>query len=169
MGQLIDDLLDFSRLGKKELVKRSLPMKNLVQNIWAEFQKHESDRKIDFRVDEIPEALADDVTMKQVWANLVSNALKYTKHREKTVIEVGCEGTGHRATYFIRDNGIGFDMRYYDKLFGVFQRLHSPEQFEGTGVGLAIVQRIIARHGGKVWANSKLNEGATFYFNLAEQ
>jgi PAS domain S-box-containing protein len=168
MGQLIDDLLDFSRLGRKELVKRNVPMKPLVQNIWSEFQKYETDRKIDFRVDEIPEAMADDVTIRQVWANLVSNALKYTKHQEKTVIEVGCEGNGNRTTYYIRDNGIGFDMRYYDKLFGVFQRLHSPEEFEGTGVGLAIVQRIIARHGGKVWAKAKPNEGATFYFSLSE-
>jgi PAS domain S-box-containing protein len=166
MGQLIDDLLDFSRLGRKDLVKRNVPMKNVVQGVWAEFQRHEADRTIDFQVDEIPEALADDVTIKQVWANLLSNALKYTRHKDKTIIQVGSEGKGSHVTYFIRDNGVGFDMRYYDKLFGVFQRLHSPDEFEGTGVGLAIVQRIIARHGGKVWAHAKPNEGATFYFNL---
>jgi light-regulated signal transduction histidine kinase (bacteriophytochrome) len=168
MGDLIDDLLDFSRLGRKELVKRSVPMGTMVQNIWNEFQRHEQQqhRAIDFRLNEIPEAMADDSTIKQVWANLVSNALKYTKHKEKTIIEVGCEGSGPGVTYYIRDNGIGFDMRYYHKLFGVFQRLHAPEEFEGTGVGLAIVQRIIAKHGGKIWAKAQPNEGATFYFSL---
>lgn len=166
MGELIDDLLDFSRLGRKELAKRNVVMKDMVENIWQEFSRYEANRVIEFKVRELPAALADDTTIRQVWTNLVSNALKYTKHREKTVIEVGSEENADRITYYISDNGIGFDMRYYHKLFGVFQRLHAPEEFEGTGVGLAIVQRIINKHGGKIWADAKPNEGATFYFSL---
>src|SRR5213082_1737154 len=120
------------------------------------------------RIADLPPCLADAALLKQVWLNLLSNALKYTRQRESAVIEVGCmRENGHAENiYFIRDNGTGFDMRYADKLFGVFQRLHRTDEFEGTGVGLAIVQRVIHRHGGRVWAEAAEDKGATFYFTL---
>jgi light-regulated signal transduction histidine kinase (bacteriophytochrome) len=128
-------------------------------------------RKIELRIADLPQCLADAALLKQVWLNLLSNALKYTRQRESAVIEVGCmrENGNAENIYFIRDNGTGFDMRYADKLFGVFQRLHRADEFEGTGVGLAIVQRIVSRHGGRVWADAALDRGATFYFTLEEE
>jgi light-regulated signal transduction histidine kinase (bacteriophytochrome) len=118
---------------------------------------------IDIRIDDLPKCEADPALLKQVWVNLLANAIKYTGRREAPVIEVGCRADG---VYFVKDNGVGFDMRYAHKLFGVFQRLHRAEDYEGTGVGLAIVQRVIHRHGGRVWADAKINEGATFFFTL---
>ena len=114
----------------------------------------------------MPLSFADSTTIKQVWINLISNSIKYSKRKEKIIIEIGSEIKGDEIIYYIKDNGAGFDMRYANKLFGVFQRLHSEEEFEGTGVGLAIVQRIISKHGGRIWAEGKENEGATFYFTL---
>ena len=111
-------------------------------------------------------AYADNITIKQVWMNLISNAIKYTRHKEKAIIEIGFEEKGNEIIYYVKDNGAGFDMSYADKLFGVFQRLHSDEEFEGTGVGLAIVHRIIVKHGGRIWAEGKVNEGAVFSFSL---
>jgi len=166
MGQLIDDLLAFSRLGRKELMKMNLSMNEIVSGIYEELKKNEDHRDITFNINNLPLSFADNITMKQVWINLLSNALKYSKRKEKTIIEIGSQIKGDEIIYYIKDNGAGFDMRYADKLFGVFQRLHSDEEFEGTGVGLAIVQRIISKHGGRIWAEGKVNEGATFYFSL---
>jgi signal transduction histidine kinase len=166
MGQLIDDLLEFSRLGRKELIKNNVSMKAIVSSVWEELRKMEGNRNIEFILKELPEAKADNATIRHVWSNLISNALKYSGNKEKVIIEIGFEENEDVIIYYIKDNGVGFDMNYYNKLFGVFQRLHSQEEFEGTGVGLAIVQRIILKHGGLIWAESKLNEGATFYFSL---
>jgi PAS domain S-box-containing protein len=169
MGQLIDDLLAFSRLGRKELVKTDISMTDLVHGVWEEQKRGEDHRVIDFSLGPLPRAFADSVTMRHVWSNLISNALKYTRNRQDTAIEIGCVQKDGRNVYHIKDNGSGFDMRYYNKLFGVFQRLHSQEEFEGTGVGLAIVQRVIYRHGGEIWAEAKADKGATFFFTLPER
>jgi PAS domain S-box-containing protein len=166
MGQLIDDLLAFSRLGRKELVTKTVDMNQMVGVVQKELTFEENEREIQFNVGKLASVPADAVIIKQVWINLISNALKYSRLKEKTMIEIGSRQNGKEVIYHIKDNGAGFDMRYADKLFGVFQRLHSEAEFEGTGVGLAIVHRIITRHGGKVWAESTLNEGATFYFSL---
>jgi len=124
------------------------------------------DRKIEVRVGPLPESFGDPALLKQVWLNLLSNALKYTRKREAATVEIGCAQIDGAETFFVRDNGTGFDMRYADKLFGVFQRFHRVEDYEGTGVGLAIVQRIVHRHGGRVWADSAVDRGSTFYFTL---
>lgn len=166
MGRLIDDLLSFSQLGRKELIRTQTSMTQMVHSICEEQKRLEDGRKIEFIIHELPFALVDTVTIRQVWINLISNAVKYTRHKEMTKIEIGFDEGNDQQIYYVKDNGAGFDMLYYDKLFGVFQRLHSQKEFEGTGVGLAIVQRIIVRHGGKVWAEAKPNEGATFYFSL---
>jgi len=166
MGQLIDDLLAFSRLGRKELMRFEVSVQDIVHTIVEEQKSIEGDRLIEVKIDNLPNAFADLTTLRQVWINLVSNALKYSRDRERSVVEIGSFEKDQALIYYIKDNGAGFDMKYYDKLFGVFQRLHSQKEFEGTGVGLAIVQRIIAKHGGRIWAEAKLNEGATFYFTL---
>lgn len=166
MGQLIDDLLTFSRLGRKELLKRNIPMQDMVTEICREMKMEHSDRNIQFKVNTLEPVLGDSAALNQVWTNLISNAVKYSKLNEVTIIEIGSEVRGDEIIYSIKDNGAGFDMRYASKLFGVFQRLHSDEKFEGTGVGLAIVHRIISKHKGRVWAEGKVNEGATFNFSL---
>jgi PAS domain S-box-containing protein len=169
MGKLIDDLLSFSRLGRLELNMSKLDMESLVNDIWMELQIINPDRRIDFKIKNIPPVRGDRTLIKQVYSNLLSNAVKYTKFKDKAYIETGGYLEGNKNIYYIKDNGIGFDMKYYDKLFGVFQRLHSTDDYEGTGVGLAIVQRIIHRHGGRVWAKGKVEEGATFYFTLLQK
>ena len=166
MGMLIDDLLSFSRTGRKELVKMNINMQYLVTNICTELKKEQDDRNIEFNIGPLLAADADNIAIKQVWLNLVSNAIKYSKHKETAIIEIGSEMKAGEIIYHIKDNGAGFDMRYADKLFGVFQRLHSDEEFEGTGVGLALVQRIVLKHGGRIWGEGKVNHGATFYFTL---
>lgn len=166
MGQLIDDLLTFSRIGRKEIVMTTISMYEMVTSLCAELKKEQDDRKIEFKVKQLSFAQADNVAIRQVWLNLISNALKYSNQREKTIIEINSEIKEDEIIYSIKDNGAGFDMRYANKLFGVFQRLHSDDEFEGTGVGLAIVKRIIAKHGGRVWAEGKVNEGATFFFTI---
>jgi light-regulated signal transduction histidine kinase (bacteriophytochrome) len=168
MGHLIDDLLAFSRLGRKDLSKVLISMNDIVAGTWEELYRMEKDRVIEFTLNHLPEIYAEKAMIKQVWVNLISNALKYSRIKEKAAIKVYCEEKDEMLIYCIKDNGTGFDMQYYDKLFGVFQRLHTQEEFEGTGVGLAIVQRIIEKHGGKIWADAKLNEGATFCFTLAK-
>jgi light-regulated signal transduction histidine kinase (bacteriophytochrome) len=167
MGQLIDGLLAFSQLGRKELEKSRISMQDMAESAWEELKKIEPDRQLECHIHDLPDALGDRVTLHQVWANLISNAIKYTRSRAKAVIEIGSFKEKGRTVYYVKDNGAGFNMDYYDKLFGVFQRLHAHHEFEGTGVGLAIVQRVIAKHGGRIWADAKPNEGATFFFSLA--
>jgi PAS domain S-box-containing protein len=165
MGQLIDDLLTFARLGRHPLDKQTVDMRELVLRTWNELIQSQSERKIEFGVGQLPSCDGDSSLLHQVWVNLLSNSIKFTRKTEKAKIEIGFTN-GREIIYFIKDNGTGFDMRYADKLFGVFQRLHRPEEFEGTGVGLAIVERIIRRHGGRIWAESTLGEGATFFFTV---
>ncbi len=166
MTTLLDGLLTFFKMGQKEMVKTKLPMKLIVNEICDELREAEKRRYISINVKDLPEVEGDNVLMKQVWLNLISNAIKYSGKNLKTFIEVGFENKENEIIYYVKDNGVGFDMNYYPKLFGVFQRLHSQREFEGTGIGLAIVDRIIARHGGKVWAEGKVDEGAAFYFSL---
>jgi PAS domain S-box-containing protein len=165
MGRLIDDLLTFSRMGKKEIQKTQVNMSEMVKGILAEISRSK-EHKAAVLIHELPEAMGDQALLTQVWINLLSNAIKYSANREKPCVEIGSEISNQHITYFVKDNGAGFNMKYADKLFGVFQRLHSDKEFEGTGVGLAIVQRIIARHGGRVWAQAEEGAGATFYFTL---
>lgn len=166
MGRLIDDLLTFSRLGRKDMVRSRLDMEALVQSAWAELAVINAERRINLIIKRLPEGFGDPTLIKQVILNLLSNAIKFTKSRDRAAVEAGTLSQGGEDVYYIKDNGAGFDMAYYDKLFGVFQRLHGSEEFEGNGVGLAIVERIILRHGGKIWAEGKVDKGATFYFTI---
>jgi PAS domain S-box-containing protein len=166
LGRLIDDLLAFSRLSRSEVFHTVVDMEKLAKSVFEELVKPEDRARIEFSVSDLGEAPADNTMIKQVWVNLISNAIKYSSQKEKAYIHVSGSRDQTEASYTITDNGIGFDMRYADKLFGVFQRLHSGHEFEGTGVGLAIVQRIIVKHRGRVWANGKPGEGAMFAFSL---
>jgi light-regulated signal transduction histidine kinase (bacteriophytochrome) len=166
MGQLINDLLAFFRLGRKELEKTNLSVKEIVNTIVEEMTDQTTGRVIEFSIAELPEINGDPVLLKQVWINLISNAIKYTRNKSKANITIGAVDQEDHIIYHILDNGVGFDMKYYDKLFGVLHRLHAQSDFEGTGIGLAIVERIVTRHGGKVWAEAKPGEGASFYFSL---
>lgn len=166
MGQLIDDLLSFSRFSRKEIQTTKVDMKALAYSVYGELTTESQRGQIDFSVGKLPPAIADPALLHQVWINLISNAIKFTSKKERAVIEVGTKRSDGELIYCIRDNGAGFDIQYVDKLFGVFQRLHSDDEFEGTGVGLAIVQRIVQRHGGRVWAEGEPDKGATFYFSL---
>jgi signal transduction histidine kinase len=168
MGQLIEDLLAFSRLGQQGIDQKRLEPGKVVQQVLDELHEMQKDRQVEVVIGDLPPCHADPALLKQVYANLLSNALKFTREREAARIEVGCEQQEGEAVYYVRDNGVGFDMRYADKLFGVFQRLHSEQDYEGTGVGLAIVQRIVRRHGGHVWAEAAVDRGATFYFTIQE-
>ena len=173
MGHLIDGLLKFSRLGRSSLQKQSVAPAEIVRQALEDLRGDSEGRRLELTVGELPVCEADPLLLKQVFVNLLSNALKYTRTREIARIEVGASTPGEWQAgegvpvYFVRDNGVGFDMRYVDKLFGVFQRLHRAQEYPGTGVGLATVQRIVHRHGGKVWAEAAVDEGATFYFILA--
>jgi len=169
MGHLIDDLLDFSRMGRKELDRTIVDMNALVGHVRQELVSQEVNRKIEFTIKPLKEVQGDLSMMRQVWINLISNALKYSRKQQVSRIEIGCKNEDHHIVYYIQDNGVGFDMKYSDKLFGVFQRLHKIEEFDGTGVGLALVHRIVSRHGGKIWAEAHLNEGATFFFFIPSQ
>jgi PAS domain S-box-containing protein len=166
MGQLIDDLLAFSKLGRKEVTVSQINMDDLVKLVREELLVEEGENIPEFNIKELPPAKGDQSLIKQVWINLISNAIKYSKYKIKTNIEIGAYEKDNFVVYNVKDYGAGFDMQYYDKLFGVFQRLHSQEEFEGTGIGLAIVQKIVHRHNGTVWAESILNEGTCFYFSL---
>jgi len=168
MGILIDDLLTFSRLGRTPLKKQAVDITYLVGHVLEELNYQREGREVEIRIGDLPRSPGDPALLNQVWVNLISNALKYTRRRETAVIEIGCKLEHDEQVYFVRDNGAGFDMRYANKLFGVFQRLHRADEFEGTGVGLAIVQRIIHRHGGQIWAKAAPNLGATFYFTLGK-
>ncbi|RPI91353.1 MAG: PAS domain S-box protein, partial [Chloroflexi bacterium] len=166
MGQLIDDLLAFSRLGRKGMYSSKIDMKALAASVFDELIRGENPARIDFQVTKLPSVQADPSLIRQVWVNLLSNAIKFTSRKERAVIKVGSRQSGAEYIYYVQDTGAGFDMEYVDKLFGVFQRLHGESEFQGTGVGLAIVQRIIRRHGGRVWAEGEMEKGATFYFAL---
>ncbi|MDP4114928.1 MAG: ATP-binding protein [Bacteroidota bacterium] len=166
MAELIDDLLQFSRMGRKGIIVGRVNMKKIVETIIAENSSLSKDREIKFKIDELHECDGDPSLLKQVMANLIGNAVKYTAKKEIAEISVESRLEKNRVIFCVKDNGCGFNMAYYDKLFKVFQRLHSESEFEGTGVGLAIVQKIISRHNGEVWAESVLNEGSSFYFSL---
>jgi light-regulated signal transduction histidine kinase (bacteriophytochrome) len=168
MGQLIDDLLAFSRLGRTSLEKRPVALSPLVQMALEQLRPEMEGRAVDLSVAPLPVCQGEPVLLEQVFVNLIGNALKYSRGRQPAHIEVGClQDPGSRETvFFVRDDGVGFDMQYAGKLFGVFHRLHRAEDYEGTGVGLAIVQRIVQRHGGRVWAEAETGKGATFYFTL---
>lgn len=166
MGQLIDDLLAFSKIGRKELFKRTINSKALASLTLEELTKTFQMHNVRAVIHDLPTIEADASLLKQVFVNLIGNALKYSRLSESPRVEIGSYSVSNGVVIFVKDNGVGFDMRYYDKLFGVFQRLHSSHEFEGTGVGLALVHRIILRHGGSVWAESELGKGATFYFQL---
>lgn len=167
MGQLIDDLIAFARLGKKEIQKTKVDMTALAKEAVEELLKlSEKKYKAKITVTDLLPSDCDRVLMRQVFVNLISNSLKYSYPKPDPSIEIGSFSEENSIVYFVKDNGVGFDMKFYDQLYGVFQRLHDPEQFEGTGIGLSIVKRIIVRHGGRVWAEGKVNEGATFYFSL---
>jgi len=165
MGGLIDDLLEFSRVGRLPVSAREIDVDQLVRELAAELTDGDSARA-QVQIGSLPPARGDPGLLRQVWTNLLSNALKYSGKAARPRIEVSGRQTALESSYSVRDNGVGFDMTYADKLFGVFQRLHRADEFDGTGVGLAIVQRVVARHGGRVWAEGKVNEGATFSFAL---
>ena len=168
MGLLIDDLLEFSRLGRQPLRRVAIDTTALVRRILEQLQSTMDHRRVEVRLDELPECQGDESLLEHVFANLIGNAIKYTQRVEVARIEIGYQSTDHgELVYYIKDNGAGFDMRYADKLFGVFQRLHRADEFEGTGVGLALAQRIIHRHGGRIWADATVGKGATFFFTLA--
>jgi light-regulated signal transduction histidine kinase (bacteriophytochrome) len=167
MGRLVDDLLTMGRVGRQKLVPKPTDLNSLLGGAVESLQPEYEGRQIDWKIGELPSVECDPALMKEVFANLISNAVKYTRPREKAVIEVGQLTTDGGPTIFVRDNGTGFDQRYAHKLFGLFQRLHTAEEFEGTGVGLATAQRIVARHGGRIWAEAEVDKGATFFFTLA--
>jgi len=169
MGELIDDLLDFSRIGRAELRRVPVDMAELAREALAEMPQlaeSVSSGRVEVRIKPLPAVRADRSLLRQVWSNLIGNALKYSRQRTQAVIEIGGTADGEEVRFYVRDNGIGFDMAYADKLFHVFQRLHRDPAFEGTGVGLAIVARIVQRHGGRVWAEGVPDEGAAFHFAL---
>src|SRR5690606_9635010 len=165
MRLLIDDLLSFSKMGRAEMMQTDIDLEPLLQEVIRDAQP-ESERKIHWEIAPLPRVKADPSLIRQVLVNLVTNAIKYTRPRELAKIEIGAQGTKDETIIYVRDNGVGFDMKYADKLFGVFQRLHRAEDFEGTGIGLANVRRVISRHNGRTWAESKPDEGSTFYFSL---
>jgi light-regulated signal transduction histidine kinase (bacteriophytochrome) len=168
MNQLIEDLLAFSHVGKNELAKTDLDMNELVREVLDGIDIHERNENTELIVGDLLPANGDRNLLKQVFVNLISNAVKYSSKKEKPMIQIGSYASENQQenVYFVKDNGVGFDMKYYDKLFKVFQRIHSAEDFEGVGIGLAIVQRVVMKHGGKVWAEATENVGATFSFTL---
>lgn len=169
MSVLIDDLLAFARFSRQEPNRRFFDTETLVRETLEGLGYPWAERRVEIRLGKLPESFGDPGLLKQVWANLLSNALKYSRKRDHAVVEIGSVELNGERPFFVRDNGSGFDMRYAGKLFGVFQRLHRVDEYEGTGVGLAIVQRIVHRHGGRVWAEAQVDRGATFFFTLEKQ
>jgi light-regulated signal transduction histidine kinase (bacteriophytochrome) len=166
MSKLIDDLLHFSRMGRAPLESLRVPLRTLVLEVIARLTATRSGPQAVVQVGELPDCWGDPALIEQVLVNLISNALKFSAGRDPARIEVGSLRQADETVYYVRDNGVGFDMRYAQKLFGVFQRLHTADEFEGTGIGLSIVHRIVTRHGGKAWADSRKGEGTTMYFTL---
>ncbi len=167
MGQLIDDLLAFSRVGRRQLNRSKIDMTQLAASVYEEQRLTDPERNVQVSIHPLPPMRGDAPLIRQVFVNLISNALKFTDRGNHAVIEIGSKVETDETVYYVKDNGVGFDMHYQERLFGVFQRLHTAEEFEGTGVGLAIVKRIVTRHGGRVWAEAKPKEGATFYFSFS--
>lgn len=165
MTRLLDDLLKLSRLGRQEMNPAPVDMKEAVQTAWQDLQPG-STRKINLKVNPLPDGVGDPVLVLQIWTQLLDNAIKFTTPKEKATIEISGKSEADRNVYCIKDNGVGFNMKSAGKLFGVFQRMHTDEEFEGSGIGLAIVQRLVRRHSGEVWTEATLNEGANFYFTL---
>jgi light-regulated signal transduction histidine kinase (bacteriophytochrome) len=168
MGRLVDELLNLTRVGRQPLALQVTGLDSVVRDVLAVLQPDIEGRAIEWNIAQLPFVECDPTLIRQVFQNLISNALKYSRPRSPAVIEIGQTERDGQQVLFVRDNGVGFSMKYADKLFGVFQRLHRAEDFEGTGVGLANVHRIIQKHGGRVWAEAELDRGATFYFTLAE-
>jgi len=166
MGQLIDDLLNFSQIGRKELSSHAIDVNVMVQQLVSDFTEQEKQQTLEINLQRLDPCLGDYNLLRQVWYNLLSNAIKYSQKKASVRIEIGSYIIGHETIYYVKDNGAGFDMQYVHKLFGVFQRLHRINEFDGTGVGLAIVKRIVTRHGGRVWAEGLPDLGATFYFSI---
>jgi PAS domain S-box-containing protein len=166
MGVLIDDLLNFSRTGRSELKKSNVKMNSIVSEVILQLEPSLTDRNIEWKIQKLPEVMVDYNLFMQVWTNLIENAVKYTQKVDQTVIGIDFTENGGEYIFSISDNGVGFDMQYSEKLFGVFQRLHTSSQFEGSGIGLANVKKIVLRHGGRIWANAEVNKGATFYFSV---
>jgi light-regulated signal transduction histidine kinase (bacteriophytochrome) len=166
MGTLVDELLALARIGRQALTYKPTHLNLLVDDVITMLTPDTEGRQVEWKIAELPKIDCDPTLVRQVFQNLISNALKYSRNRTLAVIEIGHLEESGQSTLFVRDNGAGFDMKYADKLFGVFQRLHGAEEFEGTGVGLATVQRIVQKHGGKAWAEAELGKGATFYFRL---
>jgi signal transduction histidine kinase len=167
MTQLIQDLLSLAQMGRQPLVKATIALKPLVERLVGELVQKEPQRPVEIRVGEVGECAGDASLIEQVLINLLSNALKFTRTRKPAIIEVDCQCNDGLTIYSVRDNGVGFNMDHADKLFGAFQRLHSASEFEGSGVGLSIVQRIIERHGGRIWVESEPGKGTAFHFTLA--
>jgi light-regulated signal transduction histidine kinase (bacteriophytochrome) len=167
MGRLVDELLQFSRLGRNQLHKMRIDLRELVEEVRKAFGPETIGRTIHWKAETLSIVEADRVMLRQVVENLIGNAIKFTRHCEQAEIEIGSlPGAQGEIVIFVRDNGAGFDMEYYNKLYQVFQRLHSEDEFEGTGIGLANVRRVVERHHGRVWAEGKVGKGATFYFSL---
>ncbi len=166
MGQLIDDILLLSRAARQDMNSTKIDMKSLAQSVYNDFSNQTENRNINLTIDELPVTYGDRALIYQVYTNLIGNAIKFTSKKDPAEIIVGYEDKKGEYVFFVSDNGAGFNMKYINKLFGLFQRLHSPEEFEGTGVGLTIVQRIVKRHDGKVWGEGEVNNGATIYFSL---
>jgi PAS domain S-box-containing protein len=169
MGSMVDDLLNLSRVARKELNLQVTGLSSLVEEVLKDLKPEVKDREIEWKIAILPFVECDPILVKQVFVNLLSNAVKFTRTRPHAIIEIDQKNIDGQSATYVRDNGVGFSMKYSDKLFGVFQRLHRQEDFEGTGVGLATVQRIVQKHGGRIWAEAELNTGATFYFTLGVQ
>ena len=166
MGLLVDELLNLARVGRHALQLQATGLNSIVEEVVSLLQPETKDRIISWKIADLPQAECDPILIKQVFQNLIANALKFTRTRQGAVIEISSRPKNGQMIIQVRDNGVGFNMKYSDKLFGVFQRLHRAEDFEGTGIGLATVHRIIHKHGGRVWAEAELDKGATFYFTI---